>query len=512
MYFKKIFGLSGLRIVYAILGLTYSILQVRFFGTSRMVEVFFVANAVAYLVISLTQSGQLSEFFLPVYLSIKSKQGKEAAHRAFSVLINRFAIFLFLILIVFYFISPIIVSLMAPGFSKTDKELCVQMFRVFLIFMELQFINSFIDVTLNAEKIFGRIEWAAILNSIISLVLLILFYKTLGIWVLVLTLFVGKLVEFIITILFVRKVGIKYSFIWAESSFDARSFFKLMFTTSGYVLATQIYSMIFTAMATLLPQGTYAIFNYVQQISIKASGILLAPLSTVFFSHFSEHVASGKKELESKMKDPVLYSFMLGFIFTCFVVLLGREIIDVLWKSKTVSDYFLGIGYWMLIINFIGFTITGVGSIYRKVVVSLNRGKELYHFWIGVQIVNAILAYFIITPLGWFGLSLMTIIGYIFMATGSVWVAKKSGILIVKTFNSKRLVSLSLSTLFFIAFSFALNYFLKSGNHLFLHIILKLCIAFFMGFLLLYFRHKELYYKLLFFVKPILFKLNGSKI
>ena len=189
-----------------------------------------------------------------------------------SVLINRFAIFLSIILIAFFFISPYIVSLMAPGFSAADRELCVQMFRVFLIFMELQFINSFIDVTLNAEKIFGRIEWAAILNAAISLILLIFFYKIFGVWILVITLFAGKIIEFLITIIYVKRAQIKYSFVWTEKSFDTKSFFKIMFTTSAYVTATQVYNMVFTAMATLLPQGTYAIFKYVQQISAKASG------------------------------------------------------------------------------------------------------------------------------------------------------------------------------------------------------------------------------------------------
>ena len=512
MFFKKILGLSGLRIVYSILGLTYSVLQVRFFGTSRAVEVFFVANAVAYLVTSLTQSGQLSEFFLPIYLSIKAKEGKDAAHRAFSVLINRFAVFLSIILIAFYFISPIVVSLMAPGFSIADKTLCVQMFRVFLIFMELQFINSFIDVTLNAEKIFGRVEWAAILNGTVSLILLLLFYKALGIWVLVLTLFAGKMIEFVLTVIFVKKVGIKYSFIWTESTFNARSFFKLMFNTSGYVAATQIYNMIFTAMATLLPQGTYAIFKYVQQISSKASGILLAPLSTVFFSHFSGHVASGKKELESKMKDPVLYSFLLGIIFTGFVVLFGREIINILWKSKAISSYFLEIGYWMLIMNFIGFTFSAVGSIYRKVTVSLDKGKYLYNFWIGVQIISAILSYFVITPLGWFGLPLVTFLNTSIMATCSVWVANQSGIVWEKTIDFKNLTSIALSAFIFISISFGLNFILKTSLPVILIISIKVFLGFFMGFSLLYFRHLEIYKRLIIFAKPIVFKLKGNAI
>ncbi len=510
MYFKKIFGLSGLRIVYALLGLAYSVMQVRIFGTSREVEVFFVANSVVYLVTSLTQSGKLSEFFLPVYMDIRTKYGKEAAHRAFSVLINRFAIFLSVILLLFYFISPYVVSLMAPGFSETDKTLCVQMFRVFLIFMELQFINSFIDVTLNAEKIFGRIEWAAILNAVLSLILLLLFYKFFGVWILVVTLFAGKIIEFLITLIYVKKAGIKYSFVWTEKTFDTKSFFKIMFTTSGYVTATQIYNMVFTAMATLLPQGTYAIFKYVQQISSKASGILLTPLSTVFFSHFSEHVASGEKELENKMKNPVLYSFILGSAFTCFVILLGREIINLLWKSKTVDSYFLDIGYWMLIINFIGFTFTAVGSIYRKVAVSLHKGKQLYHYWIWVQIITAIFSYFVILPSGWIGLSLATFLNTALMAICSVLIVRQSRLAISKTIDFRNLGSIIFSSILFVAISVALNHFLRSWSSPLMVISIKLFFAMSFAIIILFFRHKDLYQKLLVSVRPASFKLKRN--
>jgi len=513
MYFKKILGLSGLRIIYAVFGLAYSILQVRFFGTSRGVEVFFVATTVSYMVISLTQSGQLCEFFLPVYLSIRTNHGKPAAHRAFSVLINRFAVFFSILLIIFYFLSPFIVALMAPGFSEADIELCVKMFRVFLIFLELQFINSFIDVTLNAEKIFGRVELAAILNSIISLILLILFYQTFGVWILVITLFVGKVIEFMITIIFVKKVGIKYSMIWYEKTFDTKSFFRLMFTTSGYVGATQIFSMIFTAVATLLPQGTYAIFKYVQQISSKASGILVAPLSTVFFSHFSGSVSTGEKDLEKKMQDPILYSSLLGLSLTGLVILLGQEIINVLWKSKIMSDYFLHIGYWMLIINFVGFTLSAIGSIYRRVAVSLDKGKYLYRFWIGGQIISGLLSYLIIPPLGWFGLSIVTFLNAFLLAAGSIWVSRKCDINFYKTVNFKALFSIILSMFTFIAISFSLNYFLKTqvSISLFIAIIIKLIVAVLLGSGLLFFRHRELFNKLIFFLRPFFLKVNASE-
>jgi hypothetical protein len=183
-----------------------------------------------------------------------------------------------------------------------------------------------------------------------------------------------------------------------------------------------------------------------------------------------------------------------------------------MWKSKLMSDYFLEIGYWMLIINFIGFTVSAVGSIYRKVVVSLDRGKTLYNFWIYAQIINIILAYFIITPLSWFGLAFVPFVGGGLLALCSLFVSHKIGISIRKTINSRRLLSIGFSSLFFIIISFFLNYLLNSENHFFLNIALKLCISFPVGFLLLYFRHKELYYKILLFIKPIFIKLKRNSV
>jgi putative peptidoglycan lipid II flippase len=486
--------LTGLKMIYAVLGLFYSVLQVRIFGVSREVEAFFIANTAVYLIVSLTQGGQISELFLPQYLSIKEKYGKEYAHRAFSVLINRFTVFATLLLFVVYFISPFILQLMAPGFSSEDKELSVAMFRAFLLLIELQIINSFINTTLNAEKIFGRVEWTAILNSIFSLIILFLFHKILGIWVLVIALLFGKIIEFVISILYIKKANIKYSLIWTEKNFDFTPFFKSMFSTSGYVVSVQIRNVVFTSIATLLPAGTYAIFKYIQQLEVKISNIFLTPLSTVFFSNFSSCV-SQKKQLEKNNKKTVFISFIVAIFFTCLFFLVGKEIIYLLWKSPKMDDYFLNIGYWMLVINFISFSIYSAGHIYRKVAISLGGGRRLYVMWTFAQLFLSILTYFTITPLGWIGLPINNLINTFLMVLVIIYIAKNSGIDIIKTFEVKELISIIISWLLFCSITILMNMYWHLSIPLIQNILLKLSIGILLGGGLLYFRHKHLYKK-----------------
>ena len=55
------------------LALAYSIIQVRYFGASKIIEIF-CSSGLIYLVTSLTQSGQLAEIFLPEFQRLNNKK------------------------------------------------------------------------------------------------------------------------------------------------------------------------------------------------------------------------------------------------------------------------------------------------------------------------------------------------------------------------------------------------------------------------------------------------------
>src|SRR5690349_4338578 len=115
---KDVRTLTYLKLITTVLGLLYSIFQVRIFGTTPEIESYFAATSLMYLITTFTQSGQLAEIFLPTYLNVKTSDGPAEAHRAFSVVINRLIIGVLILLIIGLLTSSILVKLIVPGFSS----------------------------------------------------------------------------------------------------------------------------------------------------------------------------------------------------------------------------------------------------------------------------------------------------------------------------------------------------------------------------------------------------------
>ena len=426
---KTVGYLTVLKIAGLSIGLVYSVLQVRYFGASALVDAFFVATSAVYLVMSLTQGGQLAEVFLPEYLKRKEKSGKVAAAALLSAVLNRMMAFLFLGLCVLYVVAPLLLQIMGPGLEETYRQLSISIFRVSLILILFNVIASFVNTTLNAEQVYGRSEVTGIINGTISITILVLFYKTLGIWVLIYALLAGKLVEFVVGLFFLYRIGYKHSFIWRVPGYNLNHFFSILFTTSGYVGATQVYNIILTAMASYLPAGSFAIFKYTQQLSSKTEGIVLGPASTVFFSKFSKKVAEGKEDLSHFLRTPLIALGLVAFLQFCFIFLLGDDLLRLLWHEKTMPESEYAIAYIMLATNFLGIIFSAVGMVFRKAVVAMHRAKALYTAWTVTQFACAIYSYIAIAQFGVYGLASIPVINMLLMASVSFFTAFRMGLM-----------------------------------------------------------------------------------
>lgn len=458
---KLLIKLTGLQLISSFFALIYSVLQVRFFGASAMIDAFFIAMSAVYMITSLIQGGQLAEVFLPEYLKQKKAFGSAEAHNLLSAILNRLLLFVGTGVLILFFLAPLVIKITGPGLQPEYKDLSIKLFILSLSLILFTLIASFINTTLNAEQIFGRAEVTGLINRIISIVLLVAFYKKLGVFILVFSLLAGKIVEFGIGLYFLSKIGYKYRFIWNVKNYKVSHFFKVMFTTSGYVGATQLYSVTLTAMASFLPAGSLSIFSYVQQLVSKASGIIMAPLSTVFFSKFSNTVALGKQNLVSHLKKPLSIIFVLTFIIFCFIALEGKELLHFLWTKKSLSEHDFTIAFWMLSLNFFGIIFSSTGTILRKAAVALGGAQRIYKNWIITQLFSALYSFVTIYFWGVLGLITVPLINMVLMALVSFFVAERSGVktsaLILELISTKRFIlffSLSLFSTIVLIFGF----------------------------------------------------------
>jgi putative peptidoglycan lipid II flippase len=421
---KSVGYLTLLKIIGSVTGLTYAVLQVRYFGASSMVDAFFIATSALYLISSLVQGGQLSEVFLPEYLEKKNEKGAEAAYLLLSIVLNRVAVALLVAISVFYLIAPFLIAVMGAGLEVEQQLFAVDVLRLSLVLVVFNIIASFVNSTLLAEQIYGRSEWTSLINSLFSLLVLVLFHKILGIWALLLALMVGKIVEFVIGLYYLNRIGYKYSLKWNMPGYNMNAFFKVLYTTSGYVGSTQVYNVILTSMSSFLPAGSFSIYNYVLQLSNKTKGIVINPISTVFFSKFANSTVGAKNKNVPSIGLPLLAIGIVALLQFCLVFSLGTDLLRFLWSEKSLSAEELTIATLMLTLNLIGVIISAMGAIYRKAVVALKGAKLLYRGWIVSQLVTAIYSFIVIYYFSVYGLISIPMVNMLLLASVSVFVSR----------------------------------------------------------------------------------------
>ncbi|WP_026776864.1 murein biosynthesis integral membrane protein MurJ [Polaribacter sp. Hel_I_88] len=391
---KTILKLFSLKLVTSILGVFYTVLQVRYFGASRIIEVYFAAQSLVYLVTSIVQSGQLSEVFLPEYHKLNSIT-KGLGFKGLNVVINRMLIWGTLIILGVFLFADIFINILVPGFSSEDKEQATLIFRILLPYLYFQIVNSFFITVLNAEKKFGRAEILGVTNTIVNILCLLLLYEIFGIWALVISLLLGKIIEFFFYINQLYKIGYKYSFDFKIDEFNHLSFFKTMGSTILYVGSTQIYSIVLTAGMSFLPEGTLAVFRYVQNLAVKVKGLFIQPFITIFFTQYS-NLLKKSKSVTSEFKKNIHSILNVNSILIIGTILLGYEILDFIWGGDKFDEENLNLAYIFLLFNTLGIVFSSIGSIYRKMAVSHHKAKKLYSLWVISQLLSALFSYFLI--------------------------------------------------------------------------------------------------------------------
>ena len=74
--------------------------------------------------------------------------------------------------------------------------------------MLFSIISSFSNIVLNAEKVYGRAELTSFFSGITSIVIVYYFANTIGIYSLLTALIIGKILELILGIVFLKEQGL----------------------------------------------------------------------------------------------------------------------------------------------------------------------------------------------------------------------------------------------------------------------------------------------------------------
>ena len=159
---RNIFGVGAMTGISRIFGFIRDMLIARFLGAGRMSDIFFAAFKLPNLFRDLLGEGALSAIFIPMYTDMKKDEG--FAKNVFSWLM----VILLCITIVFEIFMPLVIWILAPGFSEDPGKMQLTVTVARIMFFYVIFIcgAAFLSAVLNAHSRFILAAFMPVLLNI----------------------------------------------------------------------------------------------------------------------------------------------------------------------------------------------------------------------------------------------------------------------------------------------------------------------------------------------------------
>lgn len=428
--YRNIGVLFSLNTVNVLLNVVISTLMVYLFGTSSQVEAFFAATVLGTTVSRFVNTGQLVEIIIARYHRIKQEVNPTAAMSVVATLSNYMVGIAFLLVIGFVASGTWIVNLLVPGFEAGTKHQVWQIFCITGFLMPFQIATNLFQGLLNAENIYGKVEFTATISQIINLLILLIWGRDGDAFILVIALVISVLAQFGTIVYYLRQIGYQHAWLFRNPHFPLRELVKTLSATSTYMISVQIYTFIFNAALSLLPAGSFAIYRYAELIYGKVANIFLIPISTVFFNEINRFITQNNGQLvKNYVSKNLNFSYFIGFLLLLPFWAGGKYLIWTLWGGIKFNAQDVISVYELLCVFFLAMIWSGPYMIFRKLAVSVTPPELLYYYWSVIHVISATIAYFLIRTLGFDGVLIQLFVHSFFMAAVpmlTVWFWKKT--------------------------------------------------------------------------------------
>jgi putative peptidoglycan lipid II flippase len=151
-----------------------------YFGSSDAADVFRAAFRIPNLLQNLFGEGVLSAAFIPIYVKLLSKEGGEEADKLASAIFCLLTLVMSCLVLVGIFATPLLISLIAPGFTGQKLALAISLVRVLFPGAALLAISAWCLGILNSHRKFFISYTAPVAWNFVMIVTLIAFGSHLG--------------------------------------------------------------------------------------------------------------------------------------------------------------------------------------------------------------------------------------------------------------------------------------------------------------------------------------------
>jgi putative peptidoglycan lipid II flippase len=339
----KAAGIVGIAVMCSrVLGLIREQIFAWLFGGGKEMDAFTVAFRTPNLLRDLFAEGALSTAFVTTFSKKIATEGVDSAWKLANKVATLASVFMSGIVVAGICVAPLLVNVLAPGFSHTPgkMELTYHLAQLMYPFILLVSLGALVMGMLNARNVFGVPAMASSFFNIGSIIggvalgwWLDPHFGTKSLYGLALGTVIGGALQLGVQLPSLRKLGYHYrpDFDWNDDG--VRTILRIMGPAIIAASSVQVNVMINTWFASYLEDGTAYRLNIAFRLMQLPLGIFGVAIGTVTLPLLSRIAATGdRKEFGAVLGRGMRLAFVLTLPATVGLMMLARPIISLLYE------------------------------------------------------------------------------------------------------------------------------------------------------------------------------------
>ncbi len=326
---------GGMTLLSRISGLVRDILFARLIGAGSGIaaDAFYVAFRIPNTLRRLSGEGAFSQAFVPVFTEYKARSSHEELRAFVDRMTGVFGLILFVVTLIGMIAAPLLILLLAPGFSGEKYDLTVEMLRItfpYLLFISLVSLAAGI---LNSYGRFGAAAFTPVLLNVCLIAAALWLAPRMERPVVALAwgVFLAGAVQLLFQLPFLARLRMLPRPRLARGHAGVGRVFRLMLPAIFGVSVAQINTLVNTVQASFLVTGSVSWLYYSDRLMEFPLGVFGIALATVILPSLAQRHASASREEFSHLLDWALrWAWAIGLPATVALMVLAGPLLATL--------------------------------------------------------------------------------------------------------------------------------------------------------------------------------------
>ncbi len=323
-----------------VLGLLREIITAAFFGATRQLDAFLVAYTLANLSRQLLAEGALSAAFVPVFSRVVAEEGREKAGR----LARQMTTVLLLagggVVAVGLLGAPLLVKLMAPGFSGADTLLAITLTRLMFPFLLLVSVAALAMGVLNTLDSYFIPAVAPALSNLLYILLLAILAPRMGVWALPAAVLMGGVAQMLLQWWRAKALGMPLVPArpdWKDP--ELKKVICLFFPYMAGLSLNQVNPVISRMVGSFLEGGTISVLSYADRVIQLPLGLFVIAISQAVLPMLSRLRPDENAEFALMIRDALRFTLFVILPVVLGITLLARPMVHVIFVRGAFNDW-----------------------------------------------------------------------------------------------------------------------------------------------------------------------------